>query len=130
MHIVTLNTFASVLLYALEYKRKDTKVQSPLLDFSEIWQICDACGHNMQFPIRPLGGVDRKEFTRHVFENIRALEADGHVWRYPAEGNLVHIGLTDRGRKFLDDAVFSGQEKLNKRAWPWWLGGEKGAREG
>jgi len=111
MRIIEIKTFEQVILCTLQ--RKLSYGQLPVLTFSELWNACSTAGPRL--PLAVDADLNRKEFSRRLFENIEFLETmDFVVVRTEGDGRKVEsVRLTDKGEEKLKSITYSHQERLS-----------------
>jgi len=111
MRIIEIKTFEQVILCTLQRKLSFNKM--PVLTFSELWTACSSAGPRLPNPVD--ADLNRKEFSRRLFENLEFLETMDFVTvRTEGDGRKVDsVHLTDKGEEKLKSITYSHQERLS-----------------
>lgn len=115
MSTIEVKRLRHVIMYALgQIERNDDADKT--MRFGEMWQCCSSACTNLIHLIPD--GPDRAEFSFHMMNDLNALEAGGLVAVQRDEAKrMVHAVLTDLGRRWLSQVMFSHQDRLNKTQW-------------
>lgn len=110
MRTIEIRTFEQVILFTLQ--RKLSCNELPVLTFHELWSACAAAGPRL--PNGVDADLNRKEFSRRLFENLEFLETMDFL-SVRTEGDkrkVESVRLTDHGEDKVKAVMYSHQERL------------------